>query len=220
MDCIDLSERGITVERKLVTCADVALKGGRAGERAAERPARIRKLQCAEVNRSAALPQEWRLLDQLAVIPGRARLEGEPGRDARHARSFEATHAVVTPVEDHAETEETASTSIDLYVVPVLLIDGAVPLDAPVHPHRLPAEFIVGKAVGCEGQGRYPAAVLSGLRGIAQCQRRRKDICWERCPVKAARTEALRPRVIQQRILGGLPAQVRAAPEAGKGPVK
>src|ERR1700678_2095484 len=185
MHRIDLSKRGITVERELVTCADVALKGGRPGERAAECPARIWNVRCAEVNRSAVLPQECRLLDQLAVIPGRARLEGEPGRDAGHARGFHATHPVVTPVEDHAVGEDTAGTSIDLYVVPVLLIDRAVPLDAPVHPHRLPAEFIVGEAVGREGQGRYPAPVLSGLRAIAECQRR-IGICWERCPLKAA----------------------------------
>src|ERR1700722_8488226 len=198
MHRIDLSERGITVERKLVMCADVALKGGRPGERAAECPARSWKMKCAEVNRSAVLPQECRLLDQLAVTPGRARLEGEPGRDAGHARGFHAAYPVFTTVEDHAERGDTASTSIDLCVVPVLLIDRAVPFDAPVHPHRLPAEFIVGEAVGREGQGRYPAPVLSRLRAIAQCQRRIVDICPERCPIKAAGAEPLRPGVGRQ----------------------
>src|SRR5580693_5961030 len=113
MHRIDLSERGITVDRELVTCADIALKGGRPRERAAECAAWIWKVKCAEVYRSAVPPQECRLLDQLAVIPGCAGLEGEPGRDAGHARSFHATHAVITTVEDHAETEETASTSIE-----------------------------------------------------------------------------------------------------------
>src|SRR5271168_3098193 len=101
MHSVDLSERGVTVDRELVTCADVALKGGRPGERAAECPAGIWNVKCAEVNRSAVLPQECRLLDQLAVIPGRARLDGEPGRNARHARGFHAAHPVVTTVEDH-----------------------------------------------------------------------------------------------------------------------
>src|SRR5271170_4591015 len=99
MHSVDLCERRITVECELVTCADVALKGGRPGERAAECPARIRKLlssrgvKRAEVNRIPGLPQECRLLDQLAVIPGRARLDGEPGRDARGARGFHAAHS-------------------------------------------------------------------------------------------------------------------------------
>src|SRR5277367_4894199 len=136
MHRVDLSERGITVDRELVSCADVALKGGRPGERAAECPARIRNLKRAEVNLRSVLPQECRLLDQLAVIPGRARLNGEPGRHARHARGFHAAHPVVTTVEDDAVGDDTVSTSIDLYVVPILLIDRAIPLDAPVHPHR------------------------------------------------------------------------------------
>src|ERR1700683_884745 len=163
MHRIDLSERGIPVDRELVTCADAALKGGRPGERAAECPARIWHVKCAEVNRSSVLPQECLLLDQLAMIPGGACREGDPGRGSGHGRGFDATHPVVTTVEDHALGDETASTSIDLYVVPVLLIDSAIPLDAPVHPQRLPAEFIVGEAVGREGHGRYPAPVLSGL---------------------------------------------------------
>src|SRR6204780_4927524 len=100
MHRIDLGERGIPVERELITCANVALKGGRPGERAAECPARIWNVQRAEVDRSSVLPQECRLLDQLTVIPGHARLEGEPGRDAGHARGFHATHPVVTTVED------------------------------------------------------------------------------------------------------------------------
>src|SRR5580693_1155569 len=202
MHRIDLSERGITVDRELVTCTDVALKRGRPGERAAEYPARIWNVKCAEVNRSSVLPQECLLPDQLAVIPGRARLDGEAGRDAGHARGFHAAHPVVTTVEDHAQGGDTASTSIDLYVVPVLLIDRAVPLDAPVHPQRLPAEFIVGEAVGREGQGRDPGPVFAGLRTGFQ----RTDVCSDRCPIKAAGAEALRPGVVQQRILGYIPA--------------
>jgi hypothetical protein len=44
MHRVDLSERVITVERKLIARANVALKGGRAGEPAADCTAWVRKL--------------------------------------------------------------------------------------------------------------------------------------------------------------------------------
>src|SRR5882757_9720869 len=90
MHCADLGERVITVQRKVVARADVPLKQRRPGERLAEYPARIRNfrsavaMQRAEVDRCSVSPQECRLLDQLAAIPGASGLDAEPGRDAGH----------------------------------------------------------------------------------------------------------------------------------------
>src|SRR5437764_2389006 len=129
MHCADLSERVVAVERKLIPRADAALKGGCPGERAAEYPAWIRNspsargLQRAKVDRYSVRPQECRLLHQLAVIPGGAGLDVEPGGDVRHAGGFNASHSVVTTVEDYAVVDDIVSEYIDLCLVPVLLID-------------------------------------------------------------------------------------------------
>src|SRR6267378_7357762 len=112
MRCADLSERVISVERKLIPRADAALKGGRPGERAAEYPAWIRNfpsargLQRAKVDRCSVRPQECRFLHQLAVIPGGAGLDAEPGGDVRHAGGFDAPHPVVTTVEGLAVVDD------------------------------------------------------------------------------------------------------------------
>ena len=62
MHRVDLSERVITVERELITCADVALKGRRPGERAAEYPARIRNvlLEVCSALKSIGVPSAHR----------------------------------------------------------------------------------------------------------------------------------------------------------------
>src|SRR5436853_6769001 len=181
MHCADLSERVVAVKRKVIPRADVALKGGRPGERAAECPARIRKLpsaralQRAKVNRCSVRPQECRLLEQLAVIPGGTGLDGEPGCNARDAGGFNTPYSVVTTVEDFAVIDDIVSIYNNLCLVPVLLIDRTIPLDAPVHPHRLPAQLVVSEAVRREGLGRLPAPVQLGLRLPrlgACCQRR------------------------------------------------
>src|SRR5579862_6947885 len=164
MDRVDLSERVIAIQRELVARADVALKWRRPGERAAECPARIRKRQRVKVDWCSISPQKRGLLDQFAVIPGGARFDGESGRDAGRGGGLHAAHPIATTVEDCAVADDTVDAYIDLYVVPVLLIDRPIPLDAPVHPHRLPAELVVGEIVGREAQGRYPAPVLAGLQ--------------------------------------------------------
>src|SRR5580658_808418 len=222
MYCVDLSERVIATERNLIARADTALKGGRPGERAAECPARIREtlaargLEGAEVDWCSVPPQKGRLLNQLAVIPCGARLEGEPGCGAHHAGGFDAAHPIVTPVEGYRTTDDTETIYADLCLVPVLLIDRAIPLDALAHPLGLPAEFVVGEAVGCEGHGRYPASVLSGERVVAVCQRGISRRC-EGSPIKAACAKSLRPGAVKQRILADFPAQVRTALETGIG---
>ena len=162
------------------------------------------------------------MLHQLAVIPGGAGLDVEPGGDVRHAGGFNAPHSVVTTVEDYAVVDDIVSEYNDLCLVPVLLIDRAIPLDTVVQPPRLPAQLVVGEAVGREDQGRGPAPVRMGLRlpRVGACSQRRVTRWRGRCPVEAARAETLRPGVVEQRILGDFPAEVRATPEAGKGPVK
>src|SRR5882672_10529453 len=170
MRCAELSERVIAVERELIARADATLKGGRPGERAAEYPAWIGNvpsalgLQRAKVDRYSVRPQEWRFLHQLAVIPGGAGLDAQPGDDVRHAGGFNAPHSVVTTVEDFAVVDDIVSEYNDLCLVPVLLIDRAIPLDTVVQPPRLPAQLVVGEAVGREDQWRGPAPVRAGLR--------------------------------------------------------
>src|SRR2546430_8201541 len=170
MRSAELRERVIPVESELISRADAALKGGRPGERAAEYPAWIRNfpsargLQRAKVDRYSVGPQECRFLHQLAVIPGGAGLDVEPGGDVRHAGGFNAPHSVVTTVEDHAVVDDIVSEYIDLCLVPVLLIDRPIPLDTVVQPPRLPAQLVVGEAVGREDQWRGPAPVQAGLR--------------------------------------------------------
>src|SRR5580704_8736717 len=148
MHCADLSEHVIAVKRILIPRADVDLKGGRPGERAAQCPAWIRNRQRAKVDRCSVRPQEWRLLHQLALIPGGASLDGEPGGEAGCAGGLNAAYPVITTVDGYAEAEDTRSKNANLCVVPVLLIDRAIPLEAPVQPHRLPAQLVVGEAVG------------------------------------------------------------------------
>ena len=228
MRSAELSERVIPVESELISRADATLKGGRPGERAAEYPAWIRNfpsargLQRAKVDRYSVRPQECRFLHQLAVIPGGADLDVEPSGDVRHAGGFNAPHSVVTTVEDYAVVDDIVSEYNDLCLVPVLLIDRAIPLDTVVQPPRLPAQLVVGEAVGREDQGRGPAPVRMGLRlpRVGAYSQRRVTRWRGRCPVEAARAETLRPGVVEQRILGDFPAEVRATPEAGKGPVK
>src|ERR1700674_3880893 len=134
----DLSERVIAVKRKLIPRADAALKGGRPGERAPEYPAWIRNfpsargLQRTKVDRGSVRPQECRFLDQLAVIPGGAGLDAEPGRALRHSGSLNAPHSQITTVEDFAVVDDIASVYDDLCLVPVLLIDRAIPLNTVV----------------------------------------------------------------------------------------
>src|SRR5580704_10600576 len=144
------------------------------------------------------------------------------GRDAGHAGRFYAAHPVVTAVDNYAVADVPMSADNDLRVIPVFLIDRAVPLDAPVHPHRLPAELVVGESVGRERQGRSPSPIVIGL--VLPRSRTpvkwRISLCRERCPIEAAGTVALRPRVIQQRLIGDFPAEVRAAAKAGIGPVE
>src|ERR1700737_4479610 len=119
----DLSEHVIAVERELIPHADVALKGRRPGERAAQCPARIGDflsacaLQRAKVYRCSVRPQKCHLLDQLAVIPGGTGLDGEPGRDAGHAGGFNAAHPLVTTVEGYAEADDLVGTYNNLCVV-------------------------------------------------------------------------------------------------------
>src|SRR2546429_7279261 len=170
MRSAELSERVIPVESELISRADATLKGGRPGERAADSPAWIRNspsargLQRAKVDRYSVRPQECRFLHQLAVIPGRTGLDVEPGGDVRHAGGFNAPHSVVTTVEDYAVVDDIVSEYNDLCLVPVLLIDRAIPLDTVIQPPRLPAQLVVGEAVGREDQWLGPAPVKGGLR--------------------------------------------------------
>src|ERR1700680_1085238 len=105
MHCADLSEFVIAVEGDLVARANVALKGRRPGERAAEYPARIGNFlsdevrQSAEVDRCSVSPQECRLLDQLAVTPGATGRDAEPARDAGDQRSLNTADPVITSVD-------------------------------------------------------------------------------------------------------------------------
>src|ERR1022692_3450049 len=106
-------------------------------------------------------------------------------------------------------------------MVPILLIDGAVPLDAPIPPHRLPSQLVVSEGVGREDQTRIPTFVKVCLcfpRIGTRCKRRTTAATGG--PIKAARAEALRPGVVQERILSDFPAEICAAPEAGKSPLK
>src|ERR1700693_439739 len=160
----DLSERVVAIEREVVTDAKVTLERRRPGERTAECPARIRSSptikgpQLAEIDRCSVSPQEGRLLDQLAMISGASGLDAEPARDAGYEGSLNSAHPVVTAVEEYAQGDETRRTDGNLHMIPVLLVDRAIPLDAPVPPKRLPAQLVVDEGVGCEGQWRSPAA--------------------------------------------------------------
>src|ERR1700691_4359509 len=105
MHCPGLGERAIAVEVDFVARANVALKGGRPGERAAERSARIRDcilvdiLQRGEIDRCSVSPPERRLLDQFAVTPGSPGLDAEAARDAGHQRGLNAADPVVAAID-------------------------------------------------------------------------------------------------------------------------
>src|ERR1022692_4628734 len=106
-------------------------------------------------------------------------------------------------------------------MVPILLIDGAVPLDAPIPPHRLQSQLVVSEGVGREDQTRIPTFVKVCLcfpRIGTRCKRRTTAAAGG--PIKAAGAETLRPGVVQERIPRDLPAEIHAAPEARKRPVK
>ena len=81
MHRVDLSERVKAVERNFVLRANIALKGGRAGERAAECTARVRKVgpERTKVDGCSISPQKDGLPDRFALIPGGARRQrGNP----------------------------------------------------------------------------------------------------------------------------------------------
>src|SRR5207302_523436 len=139
-----------------------------------------------------------------------------------HSRGLHATHPVVAAIEDCAVVDDVESGQSNLRVVPVLLIERAIPLDAPIYPPRLPAELTVGQVVWREIDGCHIAPVLTRLHlpRLAVRSQRRITRWRDRRPIKTTGAKTLRPGVVQQRILGDLPAQVRAAFEAGIGLVE
>src|SRR5215470_1969339 len=98
------------------------------------------------------------------MVPDSTRFDGQTGHEQRHGGGFDATHPVATPVGRESRRYHLGSIDTNLHVVPILLIDGAIPLDATAQPGRLPAELIVGKVVGPVVQGSNPATVRARLR--------------------------------------------------------
>ena len=109
---------------------------------------------------------------------------------------------VVENVAHHGGVEER-----DLHVVPVFLVDRAVPLQAMIEKFRLPADFIVGQAVGCVRHGnrvlQHPIGAVGMLRAAVL--------------VEAAWSKTLRERVVDHHIRCHVPGQVAAALGAGLG---
>src|SRR6185312_1323094 len=109
-----------------------------------------------------------------------------------------------------------------LYVVPVLLVERAIPHQALIKPAALPADLVVGQRVRRQRQRRAPAAVQRSLllisgRGASGKQRIAQGGKGgvPESTVEDSGAEPLRPRVVKQCLLAEFPAEVGAAPEAG-----
>ena len=83
-----------------------------------------------------------------ALVPGPRVLQRQAAHHSGHQRGLDAldeeilTVGVVEEIADHPGVEE-----LDLHVIPVLAVHGAVPLQAVVEEFRLPADLVVGQLV-------------------------------------------------------------------------
>src|SRR5579872_7019082 len=85
---------------------------------------------------------------------------------ASHQLGLHSTHPIIRPVGGKNEIAEPSLwvEEEDLDVLPILLIDGSVELDALIEPLGLPSDLIVRQRIGSELERR--------LEGSIQMQRR------------------------------------------------
>src|SRR4051794_10714636 len=157
----ELYVRDVSCKSKLISGAQAELDrrrvgAGRAGraEGIGHRSAGVgrRAVRCdrlAEPRAVRIVVDQGRGVGLPAVVPGTCRLQRQPRNDARNERSLDSLDieilavGVVENVADQAGVEEG-----HLDIVPGLLVDGAVPLQAVAEEFRLPADLVVGQLVG------------------------------------------------------------------------
>src|ERR1700751_4449472 len=125
MHAAELPERPIVAQREIVTNAQVGLKRRRACQWAADSAAGRGKglpteRELVEVDRSSIIPEEWRGLRQLSVVPGSAAAHRQRMRHAGGERSLETLHLVFAAVRREPQVPGNARVeNCDLRIFPV-----------------------------------------------------------------------------------------------------
>src|SRR6185437_431532 len=154
----DLDERRVIVERPLVARAQAELNRWRVrtgiadgaeeiGDRFAIGARTLAGLRdrLAEIHAGRIAVDQRRRVHLFALVPGSGALQRQPRRDPRDQRGLYAPNAEVLAI--GAEAQVAGLTRIekpDLYIVPVLLIQRAVPLQPMIQELHFPAQLVVG----------------------------------------------------------------------------
>src|SRR6185437_14116512 len=123
------------------------------------------------------------------AIPGSYGLQRQPAPELGGERGLGAIDAEILAVGHEGDIANgTGVEELDLCVVPVLAVEGRVPLKAPIErpPIRLPADLVVVERVGLVSLGNGILRLAVGTRSVQTA-----DVLLE-----AARAEALRKREI------------------------
>src|SRR6185312_7885351 len=211
-----VAQREIIVHRR-----GVGRRGTRGAEgvesRDATRRARRAYLgdRLTEVHAQGIVVDERRRVLLHAAVPGSYGLQGQPTPELGGERGLGAVDAEVLAVGHEGDIADTTGVEeLDLRILPVLAVEGRVPLKAPIEhpPVRLPADLVVVERVG-----------LVSLRyGILRLAVRTRSVQTADVLIEAARSEALREREIGHDMTRGgsdvqvvIPGEVRAASPAG-----
>src|SRR6516165_1025231 len=151
------------------------------------------------------------------MIPGDRRRHRERAWNACQEESLQPAHSIIATVGEIQSTEHVGVVKGSLHVLPVLLIESAIPLDSAVEPRGLPTQLIVSQSIGLEKQWRRVPSMgtrLCLVRRLARVQRRLPG--QDRQAIGASGTKALGPRVVEIGMVREFPAETRPAGETGK----
>ena len=137
-----------------------------------------------------------------SLIPGGGPLNGESTDHTGDHRGLDALDQEVLPVCVEEQVAEQAGIEEgDLYIVPVLTVDGAIPLKAVVEELGFPADLVVREAVGMPC-ARKQVLILA----VRPIDMRRAPIL-----VEPARPEPLGPGVIHHDVRHDVPREFCAS---------
>src|ERR1700722_16943836 len=228
---VDLHEGRVAHEGPFIARMKAELYGRRIGGRAADRAVRVgdrraagdhaggngaglrdglAEIAAGDVVRGIVVEQRGRIR-LLALVPGRSTPQRQSARDPGHQGGLDAPDAkvltvgVVENIADHTRIEER-----NLYVVPVLLVDGPVPLQPMAPEFRLPAKLVVGDLIGDVRRAEQVLWHAIGAGGMGRTA----------VLVEAARAKALRERVVHHDIRRDVICEICSVLEAGLGVAK
>ena len=142
-----------------------------------------------------------------AAIPGEGRVDGQRFGDSEAEIAFGATDPIVGAVDREIQVAVQSRIGYrDLHVVPILLIDRAVELQATIKPSGFPTDLFVLKRVRGIGLRHCEYAVQGRVGGNNP-----------RANIEAAGSEAFRVGGVEQDIVRNLPTQIDLAFVTGEG---